>query len=132
MLPDKKELISAIIDFYDEVERSKTETPVVVAKADIIELSTMDKHFIEIGRKAVLEDAIHSWHNVTEYNGELQTFDSWLEHYLGDIPSWMSLDTFLSVYDEDLRAMYDADVEEAHERNRKLIETAQEIEGDDD
>lgn len=131
MLPDKKELISAIIDFYDEVERSKTDVT-STPQADIIELSTMDKHFIEIGRATILEKSLHSWHNVTEYNGELQPFDKWLNQYLSDIPSWMSMDTFLSIYNEELSAIYDADVEDALERKHKLIEDAQNNEGEDE
>lgn len=131
MLPNKKDLISAILDFYDEVELA-TNNNQTNQNADVIELSTMEKHFIEIGKQSVFEKSLHSWHNVTKYNGEMQTFDNWLNQYLSDIPSWMSMDTFISIYEEDLRAIYDADVEDAHKRNRKLIENAQAEESDDE
>lgn len=60
--------------------------------------------FMEAGFEAVFKKAFNEWNG--KYHAE-KPFEEWREAAVMAVPSWMSMDDFFAMYDEELRAEYE-------------------------
>ncbi len=119
---NKTELITDILNLYDEVEGLRNQViSLKTARGGLCNveheptISFIDKKMIEFGKKEAFRKSIYSWNVVNvHYDDEAEqfiatSFDNWLKNKIikDRIPSFMSFDEFLNYFNTDLKDLYE-------------------------
>lgn len=117
----KSEMILGIIELYDELEAEKVknrQTSYVSPVSECEGISEIDRCLIAVGKNKVLEEAINKWWTVNVHKDdetgryEAQSYEDWLRRKVEDVPGFMSRNQFYEYFADDLRDIYDHEVDE--------------------
>lgn len=124
-MTDKYQMVSDILHLYDENDRLRSENQhlkVIIDEATTQEVPPSDEdkamsfaraHIYEAGRKAIVTESLDYFKSVRTktVNGDTvpETFNDWASHTVEKIPSWMSRDTFMKLFDDVLHDVYDSE-----------------------
>lgn len=116
----KSEMIIGIIELYDELEAERAKNrkaPYVTPVSECEGISEIDRCLIAVGKNKVLEEAINAWWTVNVHKDdetgryEAQSYEDWLRRKVEDVPSFMSRNQFYEYFADDLRDIYDHEVD---------------------
>jgi hypothetical protein len=128
----KQELISSILDLYDELDMNrepKVKTQFIEKEVNK-ELSKTDIFLINLGKESFFKKVIYSWRDikcVRDDSGKIQcpSFDSWVRDAVNDdvVPMDMSVADVIEVLREKLVELYETNKEKAI---RRLLDSEKE------
>lgn len=118
---NKTELISEIINVLDKAEQYDKlmitrVQPVASAekKEEAKPVSLVDKMVMKAGRKKIVNDVVSSyWASVRVSKNEdtgvidIQSYDSWVNKNVKEVPDYISKCDFIIYFDTELREMYE-------------------------
>lgn len=126
---NKTELITEIINLADKAERYDNLMVTQVKQAseacerkEESGLSEIDRIILKIGKQRVVDGALRYWKevkvNTDEETGEttVQGYDKWLERAVQNIPDYISRKEFMIYFDNELREVYEEELEKALDR----------------
>lgn len=111
---NKTELISEIINICDKAEQFDRLMTTQVQAEPNRGNSIIEDMVVKIGRKHIVDEVVSDyWASVSvcknEETGvvEVQTFESWVNVYVKNVPEYISKRDFVSYFDAELREKYE-------------------------
>lgn len=111
---NKTELISEIINICDKAENYDRLMTTHVSAEPKKGMTLIDEMVVQIGRKHIVDEVVRDyWAYVNveknEETGvvEVQSFESWVNENVKNVPEYMSKRDFISYFDAELREKYE-------------------------
>lgn len=118
MLITKHDMLRKIDELYDQVdelERSNKEFRRYISNGGE-RLSEVETMLLRVGKQRVFKETTGMLHAAYIKDGEPQPFDTWLNGAIRNLPDWMSRNEFIAIFNDELRELYETDVENARSR----------------
>jgi hypothetical protein len=117
----KYELVTEISMLCDELEAYKREAADAKYEKNLVagfvhmkqELSELDAHALNVGRKKIFDDHTYTWREVKASRNDetgaimVTKFEKFRESVFYSCPDWISQRDFFEYFDEEFRALYD-------------------------
>lgn len=138
----KYELVTEISMLCDELEAYKREAADAQFEKNIVtehvyqqkELSELDAHALNVGRKMIFKDHIYTWREVSASRNDetgaimVTKFEKFRESIFHSCPDWICQRDFFEYFDAEFKALY----EEQKAKAIAELKESENEEGEDD